>query len=104
MSNLTPFDIAQLPMGTQVAMTGDDWRSDRDRKALARAEANRKKTALACVKKLEAAAEALYHFSWACNEVGDASAIRGADDSRTLLQASIREYANYLDSVYGGGR
>jgi len=90
-----------LPKGTQVSMTGEDWLSDRDRKAQARAEAARRKAGLACAKKLDAAAEALHEFVMACLECNDASSPRGEDDGRTLLQRSIREYAGYLESVFG---
>lgn len=85
---------------TQLTMTGDDWLSDRDRKAQARAEAARRKAALDCARKLDAAADALSAYSMACLEVGDASAPRRADDGRTLLAENCREFAGWLDSVY----
>lgn len=97
---LTPHDLTLMPRGAQVSMTGDDWLSDRDRKAQARAEAARKKAALICAKKLQAAADALSDFGMACLECNDASSPRRADDGRTLLAASMREYAGYLESVY----
>ena len=84
-------------MNQQTEMTGDDWTSDRDRKA-------RKKAAIACAKKLEAAADALSAFSMACLECEDGSSPKRADDSRTLLAASCREYSGYLDDVYGSDR
>lgn len=66
----------------------------------AKAEAARKKAALACAKKLEAAADALRDFMRACNECDDASRVRGDDDGRMVLQRSILEYAMYLSSRY----
>lgn len=84
----------------QMTMTGDDWLSDRDRKAQAKAEAARKKAALVCEAKLRAASEALNAYLFACNECRDASACRGADDGRLILVRNINEYANYLSSVY----
>lgn len=84
----------------QVQMAGDDWLSANDRKRQAKAEAARKKAALACANKLEAAADSLNEFLRACAECSDASFDRGADDSRRLLQASMREYSGYLDSVF----
>lgn len=89
---------------TQASMTGDDWLSDGDRKRQAKAEVARKKAAQACSKKLEAAADSLCEFMFACTECGDGSRDRGADDSRRLLQASMREYATYLDQAYNKDR
>lgn len=99
--NLTPHDLSMLPPGHQVAMAGDDWTSDRDRKAKAKAEAARKKAALACAKKLGAAAESLHELVMACMECNDGSTARRADDGRLLLQRDILEYAGWLESVYG---
>lgn len=101
MPELTPFDLSLLPPGTQVSMTGDDWTSDRDKKHRAKVEAARKKAALACAKKLEAAADALHEFSMACLECNDASSPRRDDDGRTLLQRNMREYSSYLEGVFG---
>lgn len=86
---------------TQLTMTGDDWTSDRDRKAQARAEAARRKAALKCAKELFSAVDALHAYSMACIDVGDSSVIRGADDSRVLLARSMREFATWLEQVYG---
>ncbi|WP_083460636.1 hypothetical protein [Gulbenkiania mobilis] len=83
----------------QILMAGDDWLSDRERKAQAKAEAARKKTAITCARKLEAASEALSAFLMACNECDDASRDRGLDDSRHILMRNINEYAGYLSSV-----
>lgn len=97
---MTPFELSRLSVGTQVAMTGDDWLNDRDKKSLQRAEAARGKAGLACAKKLEAAADALHEFVMACLECNDASRPRGEDDGRAVLQRSLREYSAYLKSVY----
>lgn len=52
----------------QTTMTGDDWLSDRDRKSQARAEAARRKAAMTCAAKLEAAAQAVSAYLAACRE------------------------------------
>lgn len=84
----------------QLAMTGDDWTSDRDRKAQARADAARKKAAVECARKLEAASDALNAYLLACIECDDASRSRGADDGRLVLMSNMGEYAAWLRSVY----
>lgn len=90
----------------QTAMAGDDWLSDRDRKAQARAEAARKKAALACAKRLEAAADAVSDYLSACRECNDGSddTQRGLSDGRHRLIADCMEYAGWLESLYGGNR
>ncbi|VVE52618.1 hypothetical protein [Pandoraea terrigena] len=88
------------PLPTQLAMTGDDWRSDQDVKAQARAEAVRKKAAVECARKLEVARDALNAYLLACIECNDASRSRGADDSRSILMGNMSEYAGFLRSVY----
>lgn len=100
MSQLTPFELTKLPKGHQIQMAGEDWLSERDKKTQAKAEAARAKAALACSKKLEAAADALNEFTSACLDCADASAPRGADDGRRLLMQSMMEYASYLNGVY----
>lgn len=99
--NLTPHDLSMMPRGTQISITGDDWLSDRDRRSQAKAEAARKKAALACAKKLDAACDALHELVMACLECNDASTARRSDDGRLLLQQSMREYSGWLESVYG---
>ena len=66
----------------------------------AKAEANRKKKALACAKALEAASRSLSAFLTACNDCNDASGSRGADDGRLLLMRNINEYQGHLTAVY----
>lgn len=66
----------------------------------AKAEANRKKKALACAKALEAASSSLSAYLIACNECKDASGSRGDDDGRLLLMRNMTEYKGYLTSVY----
>lgn len=84
----------------QLTMTGDDWTSERERKVRARAEAARKKAALACANKLESASKALNEYLHACNACSDASGSRGADDGRMRLMRDLNEYSGYLTSVY----
>lgn len=90
-------------MTAQIAMSGDDWLSDRDRKAQTRAEARRKATALKCSRKLDEARDALNEFLSACLDCGHVEATR-LDDSRRLLMRDMSEYSSYLDSVYNRGR
>lgn len=66
----------------------------------AKAEANRKKKALACAKALETASSTLSAFLIACNECNDASGSRGDDDGRILLMRNMNEYRGYLTSVF----
>lgn len=89
-------------MAHQLAMAGEDWLSNNDRKRQARAVAARKKAALDCAKKLEAAADALAAFGLACVDFEDGSRVRGADDGRLILAERCREYSGWLESVYGG--
>lgn len=84
----------------QITMTGDDWLSHRDIATRNRAEAARRKAALRAAAALFKAADDLSEFSMACLDCDDASSPRRADDSRTLLQANLREYASWLEGVY----
>jgi hypothetical protein len=84
-------------------MAGDDWLSDRDRKAQARAEARRTATARKCARKLDEARDALNEFLSACLDCGHVEATR-PDDSRRLLMRDMSEYSSYLDSVYNRER
>lgn len=91
---------------SQTVLTGEDWLSDRDRKAQARAVAARRKAALACAAKLEAAADALTAYLAACRECDDGSddRQRGLADGRHKLISDCMEYSGWLESVYGGDR
>ena len=84
----------------QMTMAGDDWLSDRDRKAIARAHAARAKAARKAARALIDAADALGEFAMACIECADASAPRGEDDSRYRLSTDMRDYAAWLEGVY----
>jgi len=82
----------------QTMMTGDDWTSERERKAQARAVAERKKTANALKAQLEKSVEAMHKFINACHECGDPKVLN-RDDGRQLLRGQMQEYATYLDEV-----
>jgi len=84
----------------QMAMTGADWLSDRDKKAQQRAEAARKKAALEAARKLRAASQALNEYLTACLACNDASRSRGVDDSRTILIGNMNEYACFLQGRF----
>lgn len=90
-------------MTAQLAMAGEDWLSDRDRKARARAEAKRRSSALKCARKLDEAREALSEFLLACIDCGHVEATR-LDDSRRKLMGDMSEYSLWLDSVYNKER
>lgn len=64
---------SRKPAPVQLAMTGDDWTSDQERKAHARAEASRQKAAVECARKLEAATDSLNAYLLACIDCDDAS-------------------------------
>lgn len=87
------------PAGAQLAMIGEDWLSDRDKRTQAKAEARRKKAGLDCAKKLRAAADSLNDYLMACNECRDGSGneIHGAADSRKRLMSDLLEYASYVE-------
>lgn len=88
--------------GQQLALTGEDWTSDRDKKAQARREAARKRSGLACAKQLRAAATALNVYLQACNECRDGSGSErmGACDGRLRMIADLNEYACFLEGRY----
>ncbi len=86
------------PAGTQFAMDGDDWTSERDKKRQARADAEHRKAMKAAIPKLEAAAEALRACYRAAMEAGHPDKMGGAD-GRLRLAGDLYEYASYLDSV-----
>lgn len=69
--------------------------------AMTRAEAARQKAGQVCAKRLHEAADALGKYSLACLDCDDASAPNRADDGRTLLASRMREFAGWLESVYG---
>ena len=89
---------------TQLAMTGEDWKSDRDRARDRRAEAARKKAGLDCMRKCESAAAALRDYVRACNACGDNSGdeLREISDGRHILADQLDEYAAFLDVYYKG--
>ncbi len=86
------------PKGTQFAMEGDDWTSDRDKKRQARTDAAYRKAMQAAIPKLEAAAEALRACYRVAMEAGHPDKM-GAADGRLRLASDLTEYASYLDSV-----
>lgn len=96
-------DLAHYYQPTgQLAMVGEDWTSDRDRKAQAKRESARKRAGLACAKKLRDAADALSAYLRACNECRDGSGDerRGIADGRNQQIANLSEYACFLENKY----
>ena len=90
------------PSGAQLGMTGDDWTSDRDKKAQARRIAARKRAGLDCARKLRAASEALSTYLRACNECRDGSGDErmGAGDGRNRMIRDVNEYAHFLENKH----
>ncbi len=78
---------------TQLQMTGD-------KKRQARAEAARKKAALACAAQLLKSAESLRAFMGACNACNDVSSVMRADDGRNRMVGDLCEYAHYVLGIY----
>ena len=85
-------------MNTQIAMTGEDWTSERDKKSHAKRVAAKKKTALDLARVLRAADTACHAFRRAHEDLHGFAL--PADDSRVLLSANMREYGHFLESVY----
>lgn len=68
------------------------------------AEQKRSKTAIACAKKLTAAAESLRAYLGACEDCNDGSgsitrAGKGRDGRETMIR-DLAKYASYLDGKY----
>ena len=86
----------------QLAITGEDWKSDRAKAAEARAIKKRDTAGRACSKALEAASKALGTYLQACRECNDGSGDeeRGLSDSRHRLITDTSEYATFLESKH----
>ncbi len=84
----------------QQSMSGDDFKSDTQRKREARNKAKRVQAGLATAKKLDAAIASLHEYINACTDCDDASRLRGCDDSRLILISNMGEYSSWLKSVY----
>lgn len=65
-------------------------------------ENSRKKAALACIKKLQSAADAVDEYLRACRACGDGSGDhnKGISDSRQVLIRDMTEYAGFLNFKY----
>lgn len=88
------------PAGTQFAMTGDDWTSERDKKRQAKAEAAHKAACLKAATKMLAAADALNDVMRAYLAAGYPDKL-GQADGRRRLAADLRELAGYWQGVHG---
>lgn len=80
----------------QLEMTGDDWTSERDKKAKAKAEAAYRKAASACVAPMERAAAALRAAHAAYLEAGYPAKM-GAADQRLTLASDLEELARHIE-------
>lgn len=83
----------------QLAMTGDDWRSDREVKNEARAKATLKKTSIVCADKLEAAIDAVRAQMQAHYAVHGGIKNIGIDGRQRLIE-DMAEFASFLQGVY----
>lgn len=81
----------------QLTMTGDDWRSDQDRKREKSATARLHKAEQKAAKALHAAADALGEWMLAYIEVHPD--LMGAGDQRRRLATDCRELATYIEGV-----
>ena len=86
----------------QLAMSGDDWLSDRDKKRTSKAIATRAKAGLACSKQLLEAVHSLQAYLRACNDCCDGSGDeqRGYGDGRRIMIENLMEYSTYLGGLY----
>jgi hypothetical protein len=82
----------------QLKIAGEDWLSDRERKAMARATAKKKTAGIAYAKALRRASEAGRAFKEASAACGHD--VSRADDTRNTLRESMAEYANWLENVF----
>lgn len=82
----------------QLSMSGEDWKSDKQRATERRLIAARRKAGLACARALEGAADSLRAYLSACRACGDGSGDekRGLADGRLLLIDDLMEYASWL--------
>ena len=89
-------------MRMQLAMTGEDWISDRDRARQRKAEAKRRGSGLKAEKALDKAIETLRVYLHDCRECKDGSGdeLQGLGDGRHILINSLAEYSTFLDSRY----
>lgn len=83
----------------QLAMTGDDWISDRDKKSQAKANAHLKKTSIEAAAKMRSAAEALRKQLRAYIDAGHPDR-KGLSDGRLILASDLDELAAHFESVY----
>lgn len=84
----------------QLAMVGDDWTSDQDKRRQARAEAAVRKASLNAAKHMRAAADALNGQLLAALAAGHPDKMGQADQRRRLM-SDLLELAAYFESVYG---
>lgn len=85
----------------QLAMTGDDWTSEQDKRRQARAEAALRKASLNAAKHMRAAAGALNEHLLAALDAGHPDRMGQADGRRRLI-GDLLELAGHFESVYGG--
>ena len=84
----------------QTAMTGDDWLSDQQRKAAAKAQQRKRKAGAAAAKKCREAADAIQAFMHACGKANDGSGVKRSDDQRLIFVRDLRDYVAFLEQRY----
>ena len=85
----------------KTTMTGDDWLSDRDRKAKTKAHQRKRKAGATAARKCREAADAIQAYISACGEAGDGSAVTRSDDQRLMFVRDLRDYQAFLEMRHG---
>lgn len=85
----------------QTTMTGDDWLSDRDRKAATKSQQRKRKAGTVAAKKCREAADAIQAYMHACGEANDGSGVKRSDDQRMLFVRDLRDYVAFLEMRHG---
>lgn len=89
-------------MTEQPTLAGHDWRTEGDKRRQAAAEARRKKIALQCAARLDAAIDAISEHIMSCIECDDGTYDpTNTADGRDRLKDDMRDLAHFLRSKYG---
>jgi hypothetical protein len=88
----------------QLALTGEDWKSDREKSREARARGKREHAGRVGAQALLAATKAISTYLQACRDCNDGSGDErsGIADCRHRLIGDMSEYAAWLQSKHGG--
>lgn len=98
---VVPAGMEGKMMNAQLDLPGAAFEkplTERQKATDAKAKAQVRRAALNAAKKLDAAAEAMSDYMFACLEAG--MPFRGADDARRLLERQLRDFAGFLENKY----